>query len=300
MMSLENVSLFRAIASQGTLSGAARQFGIPPMAVSRRLASLEEEVGARLFHRTTRSLSLTPEGEAFLPYAIQLLETQDAALSAVGSGDSGLKGVLKVTAPNVIGRSIVVPVLARLLAENPSLKVDLNLTDGIVDIVGTGLDLAIRVSPLESSELIATRLAANPRILCAAPGYIARFGKPETIADLTSHPCLVLHGMPTWPFEVEGQPQAIRVSGPLKATSLEAIRSACLEGAGVAMMSYWDVSERIDSGDLERIELPDAKLGDLGIWAVYPSRQHLPRRLHALVEALRSYFAEPPGGGSCR
>jgi len=166
-MDLADVALFRMIAVSGSLSAAARQLGLTPMAVSRRLAALEAQVGARLFHRTTRVLSLTPEGEAFLPYAGTLLETQDQALATLASSDSGLSGILKVTAPNVIGHSIVDPTAAELMNENPSLRVDLTLTDGVVDIAASGLDIAIRVAPLQASNLIATRLADNPRVLCA-------------------------------------------------------------------------------------------------------------------------------------
>jgi DNA-binding transcriptional LysR family regulator len=133
-MDLADVALFRTIASVGSLSAAARQMGTTPMLVSRRLAGLEAELGARLFHRTTRSLSLTPEGEAFLPHAVTLIEARDSAFGSVSSGGSGLSGVLKITAPNVIGHSVVVPVVAELIADNPTLRVDLTLSDGIVDI----------------------------------------------------------------------------------------------------------------------------------------------------------------------
>lgn len=293
-MDTENVSLFRTIAMLGTFSAAARQLGIPVMTVSRRLASLEDEVGVRLFHRTTRSVSLTAEGEAFLPYATTLLETHDAALAAMVTGERGLRGVLKITAPNLIGRSIIVPALARMMADNPSLKVNLTLSDGIVDIVGSGLDLAIRVSPLESSELVATQLAPNPRILCAAPSYIRRFGKPETIADLAAHPCLTLHGMPSWPFEVAGDTRWIRVMGPFTTSSVEAVCGACLEGAGIAMMTYWDVWECLERGALECIELTDAAVTGLGIWAVYPTRQQMPKRIRVLMDALRKQLAHFP------
>ncbi|MBD9529067.1 LysR family transcriptional regulator [Paracoccus sp. PAR01] len=291
-MDIDNVSLFKTIAMLGTLSAAARQLGLPAMTVSRRLASLEDELGVRLFHRTTRSVSLTPEGEAFLPYATTLLETHDAALAAMVTGDSGLRGVLKVTAPNLIGRSLIVPALTRLMADNPSLKVDLTLTDGIVDIVDSGLDLAIRVSPLESSELVATQLAPNPRILCAAPDYIRRFGKPATTEDLVAHPCLTLHGMPAWPLEVEGETRMVRVTGPFATSSVEAVRAVCIEGAGIAMMTYWDVWQCLEDGSLERIELSDATLGGLGIWAVYATRRRLPERVRVLMDQLRAQLQE--------
>src|SRR5580700_9289253 len=187
-MDLTDVALFRTIVSVGNLSAAARQMGTTPMLVSRRLAGLEAELGVRLFHRTTRSLSLTPEGEAFLPHAVTLIEARDSAFESVSSGGSGLSGVLKITAPNVIGHAVVVPVVAELIADNPALRVDLTLSDGIVDIATAGLDVAIRVAEMKPSDMIATRVADNPFIVIASPGYVARFGTPVTTEDLVSHP----------------------------------------------------------------------------------------------------------------
>lgn len=287
-MDLTDVALFQKIAQSGSLSAAGRQLNLAPMTVSRRLSNLEHEVGARLFNRTTRSLSLTSEGEAFLPYAAELLETCNAALSSVANGEAGLNGILKVTAPNVIGHSIVMPALSRLIAANPQLKVDLTLTDGVVDIVGSGLDVAIRVSPLETSELVATKLADNPRVLCASPDYIARFGQPTSVGDLVSFPCLTLHGIDTWPFRVSEDLQRFPVRGPLVASSVDALRSACLSGIGIALLTYWDVWQNLERGELRRIALSDAEPDELGIWAVFPSRRYLPTRVRELVEMLRS------------
>ena len=286
-MDLADVALFRMIAVSGSLSAAARQLGLTPMAVSRRLAALEAQVGARLFHRTTRVLSLTPEGEAFLPFAGTLLETQDQALATLASSDSGLSGILKVTAPNVIGHSIVVPTAAELMNENPSLRVDLTLTDGVVDIAASGLDIAIRVAPLQASNLIATRLADNPRVLCASPAYIRNFGKPLTTGDLTGHSCLLLHGMDDWPFVIDGKLQRVPVSGRFAASTVDAIRAACISGSGLALMTYWDVWNELDLGRLERIELADAVPDELGIWGILPSRSYIPPRVRALTVALK-------------
>jgi DNA-binding transcriptional LysR family regulator len=237
-MDLADVALFRAIASVGSLSAAARQLGTTPMLVSRRLAGLEAELGARLFHRTTRSLSLTPEGEAFLPHAVALMEARDSALDAVSSGGSGLSGVLKITAPNVIGHSVVVPVVAELIADNPALRVDLTLSDGVIDIATAGLDVAVRVAVMKPSDMITTRVADNPFTLIASPGYIARFGEPATTDDLVGHPCIKLHAMETWPFTRGGEMHRVRISGPLSANTVDAVRAACLAGAGVAMLTY--------------------------------------------------------------
>src|ERR1700677_3663410 len=199
-MNLADVALFRAIVSAGSLSAAAHQMGMTPMLVSRRLAGLEAELGARLFHRTTRSLSLTPEGEAFLPHAITLIEARDSALDSVSSGGSGLSGVLKMTAPNVIGHSIVVPVVAELIADNPALRVDLTLSDGVIDIATAGLDVAVGVAEMKTSGMIATKVSDNPFTLIASPGYIARMGEPTTTEDLGGRPSIKLHAIDNWPF----------------------------------------------------------------------------------------------------
>jgi DNA-binding transcriptional LysR family regulator len=286
-MDLADVALFRNIASAGSLSAAARQMGTTPMLVSRRLAALEAELGARLFHRTTRSLSLTPEGEAFLPHAVALIEARDSALESVSSRRLGLSGILKVTAPNLIGHAVIVPVVAELIANNPALHVDLTLSDGVIDIASAGLDVAIRVAPMKPSGMIATKLSDNPYVLCASPAYMARFGGPGTIDDLVGHPCIKLHAMDTWPFRRGGELERVRIDGPLSASTVDAVRAACIAGVGIAMMTYWDVYEQIERGDLKRVVLTDAEPDELGIWAVFPSRRHVPVRVRAFIDALR-------------
>lgn len=286
-MDLADVVLFRTIAAQGSLSAAARQTGTTPMLVSRRLAGLEMELGARLFHRTTRSLSLTPEGEAFLPHAAALIAARDQALESVSSGGVGLSGVLKVTAPNVIGHAVVVPVVAGLIADNPALRVDLNLSDGVVDITTAGIDVAVRVGLMKPSELIASKVADNPFTLCASPAYVARFGLPARMEDLIARPCIRLHGMDGWTFTRGGDMHRVRVTGPLSANTVDAVRAACIAGVGIAMMTYWDVHEQVERGALQRIVLEDARPLEIGIWAVIPSRTQRPARVRAFIDALR-------------
>ena len=286
-MDLADVALFRTITSLGSLSAAARQMGTTPMLVSRRLGALEAELGARLLHRTTRSLSLTPEGEAFLPHAIALIEARDSALESVSSCGFGLSGILKVTAPNLIGHAVIVPVMAELIANNPALRVDLTLSDGVINIASTGLDVAIRVATMKPSDMIATRLADNPYTLCASPAYIARFGGPATVGDLVGHPCIKLHAMDTWPFRRGSELDRVRIDGPLSASTVDAVRAACIAGVGIAMMTHWDVYEQIEREELKRIVLADAEPGELGIWAVFPTRRHMPARVRAFIDALR-------------
>lgn len=288
-MDLADVALFHAIASRGSLSAAARHLGTTTMRVSRRLAGLEAELDARLFHRTTRSLSLTPEGEAFLPHAIALIEARDSAFNSIASSGSGLTGVLKLTAPNVIGHSLVVPVVAELIADNPALRVDLTLTDSVTDIATAGLDVAVRVAELKPSDMIATRVADNPFTLVASPSYIARFGQPATMEDLVSHPCIRLHAMDSWPFTRGGELYRMRISGPFSANTVDAVRAACIADVGIAMLTYWDVHMQVARGELRRIVLRDVEPREVGIWAVFPTRSHMPARVRALIDALRTH-----------
>jgi DNA-binding transcriptional LysR family regulator len=297
-MNLADVALFRAIASVGSLSAAARQLRTTPMLVSRRLAGLEAELGARLFHRTTRSLSLTPEGEAFLPHAITLMEARDSALDAVSSGASGLSGVLKITSPNVIGHSVVVPVVAELIADNPALRVDLTLSDGIIDITMAGLDVAVRVAVMKPSDMIATRVADNPFTLCASPGYVARFGEPATSEDLVGHSCIKLHAMDNWPFTRGGEMHRVRISGPFSASTVDAVRAACVAGVGICLLTYWDLHEQLERGELQRIVLSDVEPLEVGIWAVFPTRAHMPGRVRAFIDALRRRLLDAANAAS--
>src|SRR3984957_6818527 len=202
-------------------------------------------------------------------------------LDAVSSGGSGLSGVLKITAPNVIGHSVVVPVVAELIADNPALRVDLTLSDGVIDIATAGLDVAVRVAVMKPSDMIATRVADNPFTLIASPGYVARFGQPATTEDLVSHPCIKLHAMDAWPFTRRGEPHPVRTSGPFSANTVDAVRAACIAGVGIAMLTYWDVHKQIAHGELQRIVLADVEPLKVGIWAVFPTRSHMPARVRA-------------------
>ena len=288
MMQIPDVEVFRAIAQSGSLSAAARRLGLTPMTVSRRLASLEGELGVRLFHRTTRSVSLTAEGETFLPFATTLLEASEGARISLKSYAGTASGVLKVTAPTVFGQSVIMPLIPALLAEHPALRVDLTLSDSIVDIVGLGIDVAIRIATLRDSGLIARPLAPNRRVLCASPNYLERHGVPTTMDALLNHRRIALHGMPYWPFMRGGEPVAMRAEGVFSANSVEAVRTASRQGLGVAMLTYWDVRDDLDTGALHLVELEDVTPEELFITAILPTRQHVPHRVRVFLEHLET------------
>jgi DNA-binding transcriptional LysR family regulator len=285
-MQLSDIRIFQTVATAGSLSAAARQLDVGPMQVTRRIAVLEEDLGVRLFHRTTRSVSLTAEGEAFLPYANTMTEAEESARTELSPSPSKVSGILRITAPSVFGQTIILPLLSSLMEMHPGLQIDLDLSDRVMDIVGQGLDLALRVAPLEDSELVAKKLAPNPRIICAAPGYLQRHGRPSTLAELDAHHCIVLRAIPRWPVVVEGQLQRKRVKGRVVISSVDAARTAALQGLGVTMLTYWDVYQQLAAGSLVNIELQDVSMEDLFVWAVTPTRRYVPTRVKVFLNAL--------------
>jgi DNA-binding transcriptional LysR family regulator len=290
-MLIADLRIFLAVAAAGSLSAAARQLNIGPMQASRRLAVLEQELGVRLFHRTTRSVSLTAEGEAFFPYANTMSEAEESARGALSPSQASASGTLKLTAPSVFGQSIILPLLSALLEQHPDLRIDLDLSDRVLDIVGQGLDLALRIATLEDSELVARRIAANPRIICAAPDYLRRHGVPARLADLDEHRCIVLHSVPRWPVVVDGELQRRRVEARFATSSVDAVRTATLQGLGLAMLTYWDVHEQLRNGDLVAVVLEDAAMEDLSIWALTPTRRYAPARVKIFLDALERELA---------
>jgi DNA-binding transcriptional LysR family regulator len=291
-MLVPDVRTFLAVASAGSLSAAARQLDVVPMQVSRRIAALEEDLGVRLFHRTTRSLTLTAEGEAFVPFATAMVDAESGARAELRPSPGTASGVLRLTAPSGFGQSVVLPMLSDLLEANPELRIDLDVSDRQVDIVGQGLDVALRIAPLEDSELVAKKIASNPRLVCAAPAYLKKHGCPLTVADLDSHACIRLSALRRWPLIVDGTLIRKHVDARVTTSSVEAARSAAVQGLGLAQLTYWDVFRQLADNSLVQIHLTDAAMEDLSVWAVMPSRQYVPNRVNVFLGALQSKLAE--------
>jgi DNA-binding transcriptional LysR family regulator len=290
MINLLDAAVLVEAVQAGSLAAAARRLRITPMLASRRLAELEQELGVRLVHRTTRSLALTVEGEAFLPHARALLEEEAAARAAVRPVSAGVTGLLRITASVPFGRKVVAPLVPAVLREHPGLQIDLLLSDGILDIVAQGIDLAIRIAVLRDNALIARRLADSPRGLYAAPSYIAGHGAPASLADLARHRCLVLTGTSHWSFMADGKPVRQRISGPFTSSSIEALHQACLGGLGIANLSAWDVAEEVAAGALVPIPLAAGEPEPLAIWAVYPTTRLVPPKVRVFIAALEAHL----------
>lgn len=285
-MNLQDLAVFAEAVRSGSLAAAARRLGLNAMAASRRLAALETELGVRLVQRTTRALSPTAEGEAFLPHAQAMLDEQASALAALRPAGAGVSGQLRVTASAAFGRKVVAPMIARFMAANPDLGVDLLLTDDQVDIVAQGIDVAVRIAKLRDNHLVARRLADNPRRLCAAPAYIARHGKPRVLSDLVDHACLLGTGGSHWVFVRNGKTVRQKVGGRFTASSIEALHQACIGGLGIANLSGWNVEDDLRAGVIEPIRLEDAEPEPLAIWAVYPTARLVPAKVRAFMGAL--------------
>jgi DNA-binding transcriptional LysR family regulator len=287
-MESEFLAVFVEAADQGSLSAAARRLGIQPMAASRRIAALERDLGVRLLHRTPRSLSLTPEGETFLPFARAMLESEAAARHVMHGKGPTPAGLLRVTTTVAFGRKRVAPLVPGLLAQYPELRIDLFLTDRIVDIVAEGIDLALRLGSLRESNLIARRLAPSPRVLVASPIYLADRSAPRTIEELAGHECLSYRTPDPWIFETEAGARQISVSGRFVVNSLDAAEAACLGGAGIAVFARWNVEDSLSDGRLVEIELTDGHISGWDIWAVYPTRHYVLPKVRVLVAAIEA------------
>lgn len=288
-----NISIFVQAAHGGSLSEAARRLGLTPAVASRRLGVLEEDLGVRLAHRTTRRFSLTAEGASFLPHAVSMLDIERDVRAEVAGSSGSVEGLLRVGAPLPLARRVVGPALRTLLPAHPDLRVDLQLTDAYVDMVKAGLDVVLRVAHLEDSGHIARRLAPSPRILCASPDYLRRRGRPVYVGDLRDHDCLVRSGSSHWSFVEGDQERQVRVRARLSSNSHLPLRAACIDGLGIAQYAVWDATDELEAGRLEQVTLDLSLRSDASVWAIYPTRTLLPSRVRAFVEAVREQISAP-------
>lgn len=285
--------VFRAIADEGSLVEAGRRLSLSASAVSKNLAELEARLGVRLVHRTTRRLSLTEEGRAYLDavvLALDGLEEAEQALSPAGAEPSGL---LRVTAPLSVTLTRLSPAIPGFLARHPSLRLDLHLDDRRADLVREGFDLAIRGSDhLEDSSLIARRLTVMPHVLCAAPAYLDAAGTPASPADLKAHECIrfSLSGhADAWVFTRDGRTERIAVEGRYVVGSSLAVRDALLAGFGIHLIPRAYVEEDLSSGRLVSL-LTDWASNETVLYAVYPSRRLTAPKVRSFIDFLVDTF----------
>ncbi|QSX31086.1 LysR family transcriptional regulator [Shewanella cyperi] len=293
-MNPEHLKLFVRIAGSHNISQAGESLGLSPAVASAHMAKLEQELGIRLLHRTTRQVSLTEEGKIFLPHAEEVLTTIESAKAAVGVGHSTPSGMLRITAPASFGRQHLIPAIAAFLRQNPLIRVDFNMSDTIVDLVEGGFDVAIRNAELKDSSLIARRLTLDKRIVCAAPAYLQQYGEPQTPQALVEHSSVCLRNLETWSFVHDGKLISVKTHARMRTDNGEAMRDACCEGVGLAINSTWNAYRQLISGELVQV-LKDYPLAtEAAIWAVYPSSRLVPPKVRAFIDFLLEWFGEVP------
>ncbi|MEM9057462.1 MAG: LysR family transcriptional regulator [Pseudomonadota bacterium] len=290
-MDLLSLRLFLRIADTGGVSSAARDLSLSPASASARLARLEEAVGFRLFARTTRAVTLTTDGRAFLPYAQQALETLDTGLGTVRGDGSRVRGLLRMAMPGSFGRMHIVPLLGEFRARYPQVVLDLRLSDEVVNVVEGAFDLVIRNAPLADSALVARKLADDRRLLVAAPAYLERHGTPATPADLAEHACVSLAGNERWLF---ASGEVVTLAEALAVNDGEAMRMLLEQGAGIGIKSLWNAKQSLRAGTLVEV-LPDEPLvTDSAIWALHPSGRVVAPKVRAMIDFLVASFQPAP------
>lgn len=289
----DGIDEFVATAQAESFSQAARRLGLSTSGVSREVARLEERLQTRLLYRTTRRVSLTDAGRAFLARCQQLIHDRDEALAAVGEEDGEVRGLLRMTCSSAYGERYVAPAVNAFALAHPKLSLQIELDDAVRDIVSEGFDLAIRFGRLTDSRLIAKRLASRTRRLCASPAYLERAGTPTRLADLDAHAC-VLGASDAWPLKersAEGEREIVfKPQGRWRCNSGQAVLDAALQGLGICQLPNFYVDAAVADGRLVTL-LEDNTPADEGVWAVYPHLRLLPAKVRLLVEHLERTLA---------
>lgn len=284
-----------AVVDAGSLSGAARKLGLSPAMVSKRIAHLEDRLGVRLMERTTRRMALTDVGRQFYDQIMPALEAVREAEALASGRAVPSRGVLRVSAPTSFARLHLAPHLKGFLDLHPGLTLDLHLSDSFVDLAAEGIDVAIRIGVVdEASAQNAVWLAPNQRILCAAPGYLREHGRPETLAELRRHRLLAGSNQSTWRLVGPDGPELLRVKSFLRTNSSDLVRELVLSGLGIALRSYWDVSQDLESGALETVLERYQGSANVGLYALKLGQRNASPGVRAFVEFLSKLYGQSP------
>ncbi|CAH1658694.1 LysR family transcriptional regulator [Chelatococcus asaccharovorans] len=295
---LQGISAFVHAVETGSFTAAAARMGVSKSATGKSVARLEERLGIRLLDRTTRSLNLTAEGQAYYQSCLKVLEELNAAETLLASRKRVVSGTLRINLPISFGRLCVMPVLTKVADENPDLNLDISFTDRQVDLVEEGIDLVVRLGdPGNHASLIGRRIGAQRSIICAAPAYLDRHGRPASIEELVNHDCLA--------FAKDGRPLPWAVCGPggtVRPFAIqprhtishgEALRDATVNGLGVAYLSTWLAADDLRSGRLEVAPIP-TPAEDGPITALWPRSRDLAPKVRVVVDALVEALMHPP------
>ena len=289
MSHFKQIAAFAAVGARGSLSAAARLEGVTPAVIGRRIDALEERLGVKLLVRTTRRVTLTFEGEAFLENCQRILDDLANAEASVSLGGVKASGHLRLSAPAGFGRLHVAPHLMRFLDANADVTAHLDLSDRIVDLINENIDCAIRIGELADSSLVSVRLGEMRRVVVASPAYVAQHGAPQSADELAQHNCLSLGPQRGWTLRVDGEVRAVRVAGTLECNDGAVLHEWALAGKGLSWRSLWEVGDDIAAGRLVSV-LDDLAAPPVGIYAVFPQRRQLPLRVRLFIDLLRQTY----------
>jgi LysR family transcriptional activator of dmlA len=290
------LEFFVLIARHNSLSAAARALDLTPPAASKRLAQLEQRLGVQLVNRTTRSISLTSEGETYLQHATRILADIREMEDVVSSGRSAPRGLLRVNATLGFGRTTIAPLISQFAKRYPEVEVQVEVTDRPVDLVESGFDLAIRFGALPDRRLNARRIMSNRRFLCASPKYLERHGTPATLADLAKHRCIIhrqnddAYGI--WRLMHQDHTEVVKVHGTLSSNDGDIVLGWALDGHGILIRSEWDAARYLESGRLKTV-LPQFELPSADLFVYYATRRNQPVRIRAFIDFLVEHFNKP-------
>ncbi|MBC7597644.1 MAG: LysR family transcriptional regulator [Polaromonas sp.] len=316
MDKLKQMESFVSVATRGSLTAAANAEGVAPAIMGRRLDALEERLGVKLLVRTTRRITLTHEGSAFMEDCQRLLIDFANAEASVSAGGVKASGHLRITAPAGFGRRHVAPLVPRFRQQHADVTISLNLSDRVVDLAGEGFDCAVRVGDLPDSSLVSVRMADNRRLCVATPDYLKRHGTPLRPTDLAKFDCLTLSSDASqtrgWAFRVPRNAQGrqhegvltdtagssdyevvhLKPGGPLDCSDGQVLHDWCMAGYGIAWRSTWEVEAEIAAGKLVAV-LAEFDAPPNGIYAVFPQRKHLPLRVRLWIDFLKHHYGQP-------
>jgi DNA-binding transcriptional LysR family regulator len=289
------MQVFCTVVDKGSFVGAAEPLDMSKAAISRYVSGLEERLGARLLHRTTRRLSLTDEGRQFYHQAREVLAMMDEAEEAVSSASPEASGVLRVNAPVSFGVLHLAPIWADFMNAYPKVELEISLSDRLVDLVDEGIDVAVRIARLENSSLVGRRLASTRMCLCASPSYLATHTPISQLSDVAAHGVVAYSNYASgdeWQFEGPHGSESVHTRSVVRCNNGDTCRAITLAGGGVSLQPSFMVAEDLRRGDLVEI-LPEYRSVELGIYVVYPTRKHLPAKVRTLISFLVERFAHP-------
>ena len=292
MESFGAIPVFVTVVESGGFSPAAKLLGISKSAVSKRVTQLEEQMGVKLLHRTTRKLSLTEAGEHFFQHARIAHQAAKDAQDAVAQLQGEPQGRLRINTPMSFGRLHIAPLIPEFLKRYPKISIEMVMDDKVADLIGEGFDIAIRGGDLPDSSLIARKLAPLRNALCASPEYIEKHGRPIELSQLTDHNCLIFtysKDIKEWLFIKDGQTQSVEVTGNYNVNNSEALREALLQGVGIGRLPTFVAGPDIKSGKLVSL-FEEYQMPDKTIYAVFPERQYLPSKVRAFIDFAVEYL----------